>query len=453
MKVILNELQYKLYKRFLKENLENEGRNVTNLKSYKEKIQPMLDKLGRELYGDEFGTINQDKTTQFQLEKVPLTNDLQLATGLFSVGNAKLSDDTLIINFTSGLQCPSVALCPVTQKACYAVAGELRIPEVRRKNLKVQEMWKRAIKNNKIGEVFGIAQMYIEILQKTKKPIRYVRFNEAGDFITNQDMLDAAALFASKIKKQYGIMSMAYTANNRLDFRKKIDGEPIDKIIKINASRLDIKLSDDSVNNKFLATNMNFEEVLAKNDKVVRIREAELIENNLDCLGVFKDPNTGIPSIPVLANGKWSGGSGLYYVCPCSFWGYNKIKKALQILKIKKLIGRDVEYMDKKDLTNFLKTVPKDVKELIERETNKIKSPCGTQCAVCHNMSGGVKYKDAKNFPNCKLEKNYTVLEATHGTTSSNYKPEYANALRNGEKAIYSPENPHGRVTKFDIVK
>ena len=26
--------------------------------------------------------------------KRPLTNDLQLATGLFSIGNAKLSDDT-----------------------------------------------------------------------------------------------------------------------------------------------------------------------------------------------------------------------------------------------------------------------------------------------------------------------------------------------------------------------
>ena len=452
MKVILNERQYELYKHFLKENLENEGRSVANLKGYKDKIQPMLDKLGRELYGDEFGTINQDKTTQYQLEKVPLTNDLQLATGLFSVGNAKLSDDTLIINFTSGLQCPSVALCPVTQKACYAVAGELRIPEVRRKNLKVQEMWKRAIKNNKIGEVFGIAQMYIEILQKTKKPIRYVRFNEAGDFL-NQDILDAAALFASTMRKQYGIMSMAYTANSRLDFRKEIDGEPIDKIIKINASRLDIKLSDDSVNNKFLATSMDFETALAENDKVVSISESELIKNKLECLGVLKDPDTGIPSIPVLANGKWSGGSGLYYVCPCSFWGYNKTKKTLQILKLKKLIGQDVEYMDKKELSNFLKTVPKDVKELVKRETDKIKSPSGTQCAVCHNMSGGVKYKDVKNFPNCDLEKEYTVLEATHGATSSNYKPEYANALRNGEKAIYSPENPHGRVTKFDIVK
>ena len=40
------------------ENLENEGRNITNQVRYQREIQPMIDKLGRELYGDEFGTIN-----------------------------------------------------------------------------------------------------------------------------------------------------------------------------------------------------------------------------------------------------------------------------------------------------------------------------------------------------------------------------------------------------------
>lgn len=454
MKVILTEEQFNKYKHFLMENMENEGRNITNQKAYKERIQPMIDSLGRELYGDDFGTVNQDKTSKYQLDKAPLTNDMQLATGLFSIGNAKLSDDTLIINFTSALQCPSVGVCPVTQKACYAVAGELRIPEVRRKNLKVQEMWIRAIRNKKIGEVFGIAQMYIEILKNTKKPIRYVRFNEAGDFL-NQDILDAAALFASTVKKEYGVMSMAYTANKFLDFTKEIDGQPIDKIIKINASRLDIKLSKDSVNNSFLATNMDFESALAENDRVVSISEADINKNHLRCLGVVKDPETGAPSIPVLSKGKWTGGSGWYYVCPCSFWGYNKIKKTLQILKIRGLIDKSVEYMDNKDLVKLLKTVPEDVKKLIKTETNKIKSPCGTLCSVCHNMSGGISEKDSK-YPSDKwtMITDYAVLEATHGATSGNYNPEYANAKRRGDDTvIYSPENPKGRVTKFDIEK
>jgi len=452
MKVKFNEQQYKLYKRFLKENLENEGRNITKLKAYKEKIQPVIDNLGRELYGDEYGTVNTDMTNKYELEKTPLTNDIQLASGLFSIGNAKLSDDTLIINFTSALKCPSVSLCPVTQQACYAVAGEMRIPEVRRKNLKVQNMWIRAIKNNKIGEVFGIAQMYIEILEKTKKPIRYIRFNEAGDFL-NQDILDAAALFASTMKKKYGVMSMAYTANKRLNFTKEIDGQPIDKIIKINASRLDIKLSDNGISNSFLATNMNFRNVLAQNDKVVSISESEFESHNFECLKPLNDPETNAPSIPVLSQGKWSGGSGWYYVCPCSFWRFNKDKCALAILKIKGVVDKGVEYLTPREISNIIKRLPEGLKLKIKSETNKIKSPCGTLCAVCHNMSGGVSRKDAKYSPDkWTMIKNYTVLEATHGATSNNYNAEYANAKRRGDDSvIYSPENPRGKITKYDI--
>lgn len=451
MNIILTEKQIQLYKRFLMENLENEGRNITNQVRYQKEIQPMIDKLGQELYGDEFGTVNNNMTSKYGLEKAPLTNDLQLATGLFSIGNAKLSDDTLIINFTSALKCPSVALCPVTQMACYAVAGELRIPEVRRKNLKVQNMWVRAIKNNKIGEVFGIAQMYIEILQKSKKPIKYVRFNEAGDFL-NQDILDAAALFASTIRKKYGVISMAYTANKRLDFTKEIDGQPIDKIIKINASRLDIKLSDDSVNNNFLATEMDFRSVLSQNDKVVSVSEADIRKNTFKILKPLNDPETNIPSIPVLNKGQWSGGKGWYYVCPCSFWRFNKDKCALKILKENGFVNKDVEYLSPRETSDIIKTIPEELKSKIKSETNKIKSPCGTQCAVCHNTSGGVSEKDAKYSPDkWTMIPNYTVLEATHGATSKNYKPEYANAKRNGnDKVIYSPENPRGRVTKYD---
>ena len=451
MKVIFNENQYKLYKHFLKENLENEGRNITNLKAYKDKIQPVIDSLGKDLYGDEFGTVNNDMTNKYGLEKAPITNDIQLASGLFSIGNAKLSDDTLIINFTSALKCPSVTVCPVTQQACYAVAGELRIPEVRRKNLKVQNMWIRAIKNNKIGEVFGIAQMYIEILQKTKKPIKYVRFNEAGDFLT-QDILDAAALFASTMKKKYGVVSMAYTANIHLDFTKEIDGQPIDKIIKINASRLDIKLSNDGVNNSFLATEMDFKTVLSKNDKVVSVSEADIKKNTFKILKPLKDPKTNIPSIPVLNKGQWSGGEGWYYVCPCSFWRFNKDKCALKILKESGFIDKKVEYLTPRETSDIIKQLPEDLKRKIKSETNKIKSPCGTQCAVCHNTTGGVSEKESKYSPDkWTMIPNYTVLEATHGATSKNYNAEYANAKRNGDDTvIYSPENPRGRVTKYD---
>lgn len=451
MKVILTEIQEKNYKRFLVENLENEARNITNQKAYKEKVKPLIDKLNQKLYGDKIGSVNQNQTAKFKLEKNPVLHDIELKTGLFSIGNAKLSDDTLIINFTSALQCPSVSLCPVTQKACYAVAGEIRLPNVRRKNLMVQNMWINAIKNKAVGEVFGIAQMYIDILQKTKKPIRYVRFNEVGDFL-NQDILNAAALFAKMIKERYGVMSMAYTANNRLDFTKEIGGIAIDKLIKINASRLDIKLSPDGIHNNFLATSMDFKKTLSENDKVISIAEKDIKENNLECLGVLKDPSNGTPSIPVLAKGGWSGGNGYYYVCPCSFWRYNKDKAALNLLKIWKMVDDNVEYLDSREILEICKTLSNDKKNKMRNITNKIKSPCGTKCAVCHNMIGGVSVKDSKlPSENWHMIKNYTVLEATHGSTGSNFNPEYADAKRRGDDSvIYSPENHKGRETTFN---
>lgn len=446
MKIIVTENQLK----YIAENLDSEARNITNLKAYKEKIQPLIDKLGDKLYGNEKGTVNDKQTQQYQLEKKPIINDIQLKTGLFSIGNAKLSDDTLIINFTSAVQCPSLTVCPVTQMACYAVAGEVRLPDVRRKNLMVQNMWAKAIKNNAIGEVFGIAQMYVEISQNTKNPIKYIRFNEAGDFI-NQKILDAAALFASEMKKLYGVSSMAYTAKVNLDFTKIIDGKPIDNIIKINASRLDIKLSDNSITNNFLATDMDFTKVLQENDKVISISDAELINNKFECLGTLTDPETGTKSIPVLTKGKWNSGSGWYYVCPCSFWRYNKDKATIKLLKKLGKLDKSVEYLTTKEISNILKTLSKEELKNIKKQTNKIKSPCGVQCSVCHNISGGVPLKDAKYTPDkWTIIKNYTVLEATHGATSNNYNATYANEKRHGnDKAIYNKNNKYGRLTKF----
>lgn len=169
MKIILNNKQFNLYKQYLFEQNVDEKRNLINTKVGKA-IRDKEELLRGKLYtSDELGKINNNQTSQYKLDKNPVVNDIQLATGLFSIGNAKLSDDTLIINFTSALECPSVGLCPVTQMACYAVAGELRLPNVRRKNLIVQNMWTRALRNNLIGEVFGIAETYIEVSQKNKK--------------------------------------------------------------------------------------------------------------------------------------------------------------------------------------------------------------------------------------------------------------------------------------------
>ena len=451
MKIVLSENQLKLYRKFILENIEIER---TLPKTVMTKVQQEADNVARFLYGDDYG-----KKDDFLTQKygVDVTNDANIATGLFSLGNAKLSDDTLIINFTSALQCPSMGMCPVTQKACYAVAGENRLSDVRRKNIKVNQLWHRAREMYKNGfedaidRIFGIARMYIESLNerkpngdyKYKKPIRFIRFNEAGDFPC-QVVLDAAARFAN-FAKEYGIMSMAYTSNKRLDFKKVPNGlnEPIDKIIKINASRDDIALSDDTTRQRFFATPMDFKKMLANNDKVEEISDGDA--EMLKCKGTLKGEN-GINSIPKLTYGKWNGGEGWYYVCPCSFWKYNKDKAESEFYNHIGLTDEDVSTNDAKR-KQLRKTLSDAQKKSLNTLLNKVKSPCGVECAVCHDMEGGIT-------PDGERVQDYSVLTATHGSGKGNYDPIYAFLKRAGRdsEAIYRGDknNPKGIEKKYN---
>lgn len=451
MKVILTEEQLRTYERYLRENAEIEGRQLP--KGAQNIISPHVEKVAREIYGDKYGKL--DKRAS-EIYKVEVTYDGEIATGLFSLGNSKLSDDTMIINFSSALECPSLNICPITQKACYAVAGETRFKDSRRKNLKVQNLWREAMNQviykdkNAVDKVFSIARLYIETLNAKKpngdykysKPIRFVRFNEVGDF-TTQSIVNAAADFAA-FAKQYGVICMAYTANKRLNFRAIHPGTglPIDKLIKINASRTDIKVSDDTTKQNFFATPMDYATMLAKNGNVEEINDGE--KENLKCLKPITGRH-GILSVPQLSYGKWSGGEGWYYVCPCSFWKYNKDKAEAEFYQNIGLTDEDVTLNEKKRMA-LRKELTPEVRKRMDRILNRIKSPCGVQCAVCHDMEGGIT-------PDGQRIKKYAVLTAVHGSGSGNYNPAYALAMRMGRdaEAQWSEDNPRGHQTSFDL--
>lgn len=441
MKVFLTEEQFEQYKNYLREHLDEKvyhipGKALNQIRQYTNDV-------AKDLYGDEYGTYNEYLSSKYAID---VTNDGDIKTGIFSVGNAKLSDDTLIINFTSALGCPSLTLCPVSQKACYAVAGENRLPDTRRKNLKVQNLWKQALKRraegkkDAIDQIFNIAGLYINTLAKSKHPIRFIRFNEAGDFPT-QSILDAAAAFAKKAREKYNIISTAYTAKSGLNFTKEIDGTPIDKIIKINASVDTIKLSPDTTHQKFNAIPMDYKTALENNDKVEEISDAEA--NKLKCRGVTNGAN-GANTVPLLSYGKWSGGEGWYYVCPCSFWKYNKDKAASKYYISLGLTDVDTTN-DAKAQKNLKALLTPEQDRKLKSILNKITSPCGTQCAVCHDMEGGLT-------PDGKVVKDYVVLTATHGPTHTNFNPDYANAKKKGDNtARYSKDNPYGIDAKFNL--
>lgn len=396
-------------------------------------VQQKADNIARQVYGDDYGKDN----PLGEKYGVDLQNDANV-TSFFSVGNKKLSSDTLIINFTSALGCPSIKMCPITQRACYAVAGENRLPLTRRKNLLVQTLWKRASNAGKAYLLFELASDYIKILSQTNKPIKYIRFNEAGDFFS-QDNLIQAAMFADKVREEYGVMSMAYTANNRLDFTAEVNGKPIDKIIKINASRNDIKRSPDTVHQEFFGIAMDFKKVLAQNDNVEEISDNEA--NRLKCAGTQGERL----SIPKLTWGKWNGGEGWYYVCPCSFWKYNKDKATMKYLAALGIMPEDTELTDRQREKVVRERLTEEQKKKLDSILRKVYSPCGRECAVCHDMQGGVT-------PDGQIVKDYVVLTATHGAGAGNYDAAYANAKRGGNDNVKwkgREDNPFGIEKKY----
>ena len=418
-----------------------------------ERINAKTDDYAKNVFGDKFGTRNDFYSDKyFPKGDAEVYNNADVKSGLFSIGNQKLDDQTLIINFTSALGCPSINHCPITPKACYAAASENRLTDVRRKNLIVQNLVKNAMANNMIDGLFDIAELYIIEAQRTKKPIQYIRYNEAGDF-PNQKLLIKAAIFSKKMKEKYGIISMAYTSKKGVDPSQEVEGQPIDTIMAINRSRNDIPHSQDSLNRTFFGIKMqnfssnpeiNLEDSYCDVD-YVEDKDAQKLKTEIPMMDQW-----GHPSIPVLNKGSWDGGSGYYYICPCSFWKYNKEKATRKYLLSIGAISEDEELpKTSKAMSNFLKSrITEEQNEELKKLLSKIKSPCGVKCAVCHDLSGGVTKDGQKNI------KDYSILAAIHGPTGKNYKPEYAEAKRNGDDSVvYSKDNPHGRITKYDTNK
>lgn len=361
-------------------------------------------------YGDEYGnemmgfTKNGERIPLARLhnlykkprgakEKVALSvkKDANLTTGLFSQGNAKLSPDTLIMDFTTAHHCPSAGLCPIKQCACYAVGGESRYQETFRKHLMVQGIVHGLITHGQLDKYFELAKKYIKNSIGTPYEIHWVRFNENGDFPmsfpTNKMdeystkkgrnyVLDAATRFAEDIDTdEYGhVQCMAYSANGFLDFSKA------SKVMAINAST-DAVLStiDDSSPKRsfyglpeksFMHDFVDTKEGIVPDNSAENIgsiaeeeaqKSIELLDTNskaqevnaatlghLRHLGTMKqlkehigmEPTRFDMTIPILENGNWGETdkdgndiTDLYYVCPCGFWKDNKDIREMELVE------------------------------------------------------------------------------------------------------------------------
>lgn len=129
-------------------------------------------------------------------------------------GNHKIGDDTGIFNMGTAKECPSkkLGLCDAINNGvkCYAEKAEDQYPHSVPAARKRQEIfWKKA-------SALEIIEYLNKKIVNRRKKTNYIRFNESGDFWSQEDIEKlsiVADFFAVK-----GITTYGYSARSDLDF-------------------------------------------------------------------------------------------------------------------------------------------------------------------------------------------------------------------------------------------
>jgi len=130
-------------------------------------------------------------------------------------GNTKLGDNTLIINMGTAMDCPAskLGMCNALNKKvkCYALKAEVQyvhnVPDYRHRQF---SYWR----TNSATKI--VSDLVLKISKRHGNPIKYVRFNEAGDFWDQND-ITKLSIVAKKLKN-FNIVTYGYTSRKDLDF-------------------------------------------------------------------------------------------------------------------------------------------------------------------------------------------------------------------------------------------
>ena len=352
---------------------------------------------------------------------------------VFSFGNQKISDDTLIINFSAALRCPAWNEC-LLKDACYARTTEKNYDNTFDRNLRTSLIWQQtendetltnlmlelirsyifnydsAIKVlNKNGyrgkftkeglsklSLQDIKRMFgddvISVLSETKR-VTTVRLNEDGDFI-GQWLVDVWDKWAEDFKLA-GVTVAAYTC-------RALNYEKVKNII--------LNLSQEG-----LVNNQNAPAV-ARYFYAVEPQDYDALADT------YAGPLTGDTITPIyrllIADGNVVG---YYYKCPC---GRGKMKyEEISERDLKK--GEKVEPCTEGEFRGERAGSKKVVSfggriyRLVKNEDSSTKVDC-YKCRICYgrdngeiNVVGGGKAEEG-------LPK--YVLVSAHGAARDNYQ-------------------------------
>jgi hypothetical protein len=130
----------------------------------------------------------------------------------YAKGNSKLGKDTMIINMGSAFDCPSrkKGLCQVPAGKCYALRAEIQYQGDASSALRHRRMQ---------GETWNCLSAE-EIAEQIKRVggIKYVRFNESGDFRSQADVEKISKV--ADLLKGFAVV-YGYTARKDLNFKTK----------------------------------------------------------------------------------------------------------------------------------------------------------------------------------------------------------------------------------------
>jgi len=129
-------------------------------------------------------------------------------------GNHKLGIDTAIINMGAAIDCPSKRkkLCQLSDNVkCYALKAEKLYPSVINYRRKQAKYWLQNTTSNILSDIY-------EFIKRKTYPIKYLRFNESGDFYNQKDV-DKLSQIAISLNYR-GIITYGYTARSDLYYNK-----------------------------------------------------------------------------------------------------------------------------------------------------------------------------------------------------------------------------------------
>ena len=126
------------------------------------------------------------------------------------IGNEKIGNDTIIINTNHALNCycSKKGYCNI-KKDCYAKKSSNTYVNSCLYNLAAEINFKKLSAEKIISDIE-------EVINSSDSDIKFIRFNEAGDFI-NYDLFKKANKIATYFMKKYDIISYTYSHNKELE--------------------------------------------------------------------------------------------------------------------------------------------------------------------------------------------------------------------------------------------